>query len=552
VTVDNTPPRTAPAVATTDCTGVFTLDAAGDPDTVAFDWSDGRSGRSGRAEPERPGGRARLSLGSGANSVRVSAVDAAGNRGPGVAYSCMPPAGDAPGVAVPRVVAGESGTLTLTPRETGVVAYEYDFGDGERRVGAAPDGTAKLTWTPEHSGAATLTVSSVTATDEVSDPRQLSVPVIDPRPVLWSDLGRPGPRTDGVGVPVRVTIGSDLPEGSQYRYSVDGGAERSVAFAAQATVQVVPTHAGATVVTARAQRPDGTFTPAGTLALAISSGPLLKPAPELGSPAIAGRIGTVTLSSGQPGVAGYRYTFNDSEGERTVMAGPGGRATVEFTPDRPGWRVLTAVSVDADGTTSEARDYPIVVDDPAVQVTASWNGSAPALGMGVPGTFGFLGDLAEATTDYLWHVDDGPVRTIPRDADQAVTAVAYTPDHVGPSTLAVQRRFRDGSLSPVTEYHFQVGTLPHVVADPGHGAPGRPIAMTFAGGMPDVVSFDYQVVGDSDGVVDSAGTVLADSDGSAQVTFTPPTADGYRVIVTGHTADGTATDTATLKLPAGL
>jgi hypothetical protein len=184
-----------------------------------------------------------------------------------------------------------------------------------------------------------------------------------------------------------------------------------------------------------------------------------------------------------------------------------------------------------------------------VQVTASWPASGEALGMGVPGTFGFLGDLTDETTGYLWHVDDSPVRTMPRDAG-AITTVAFTPDHTGPSTLAVQRRFRDGSLSPVTEYHFDVGTLPHVVADPGRGVAGRPSAITFAGGMPEVVSFDYQIVGDSDGVVDNAGTVLADEAGAAQVTFIPPSADSYRVIVTGHTADGTATDTATLKIPA--
>jgi len=70
--------------------------------------------------------------------------------------------------------------------------------------------------------------------------------------------------------------------------------------------------------------------------------------------------------------------------------------------------------------------------------------------------------------------------------------------------------------------------------------------------MPRVVSFDYQIAGDSDGVVDTAGTVLADDDGAAQITFIPPSADNYRVIVTGHTADGAATGTATLKIPAGL
>jgi hypothetical protein len=48
------------------------------------------------------------------------------------------------------------------------------------------------------------------------------------------------------------------------------------------------------------------------------------------------------------------------------------------------------------------------------------------------------------------------------------------------------------------------------------------------------------------------GSAFWSHDGAAQITFVPPSADNYRVIVTGHTADGTATGTATLKIPAYL
>jgi hypothetical protein len=537
LTVDNTPPRTAPTVWTTDCTGVFVVDGGGDTDIVGFDWS--ARGRVGRVH----GDRARIQ--ASGDEVTVNAVDAAGNRGRAVGYACTPPAADAPEVSAPALVAGVAATLTLTPRANAVIAYEYDFGDGRRRVEAGPDGAARLSWTPGHSGVYTLTVAAETATGELSGARRQSVEVADPRPVLRAPAGELD-----VGAPVPVTVSSDLADGAELRYTVGGGPERAVRFAKKVTVPVEPTHAGPIVVSARVQRTDGTLTPAGTLTLAISSAPLIEPAPQLGAAAVAGRIGTVTLSPGQPGVVSYRYSFDDGSAEQTVAARPDGTAEVGFTPDRAGWRVLTAVSVSADGTVSDPRDYPIVVADPAVHVTASWPSASEALGVGVPGTFGFLGDLTDQTSDYLWHVDDGPVRTVPRDTDEAITSVAFTPGHTGPSTLAVQRRFRDGSLSPVTEYHFDVGTLPQVVADPGRGVPGKAIAVTFSGGMPRVVSFDYQIVGDSDGVVDNAGTVLADEDGAAQITFIPPSPDGYRVIVTGHTADGTATETAKLSLPA--
>jgi hypothetical protein len=534
LTVDNTAPRTPPSVGTTDCTGTFLLGAGGDPDTVAFAWSAG-----GRRDVVN-GHRAELSLGTGVDEIKVNAVDAAGNRGEQVTYSCTPPAHDAPGVSVPALIAGEAGTVTLSSHETGVVAYDYDFGDGRHRIGAGPDGTARLPWTPRRSGAYTLIVSSVTASGDVSGERRRSFTVIDPKPVLTSGDGR-------------AVISSELPDGLRYGYSVDGAPERTVRFAPEVTVPIEATHTGPVEVSARVERKDGSFTAAGRVTINLSSVPLIKPVEALGVAAVAGRIGAVTLAPGhQPGVVGYRYSFGPGAGEQTVAAGPAGTATVEFTPGDPGWCVLTAVSLSADGTVSATGARAIVVTDPAVQVTASWPTSGEALGLGVPGTFGFLGDLTGETTDYLWHVDDGPVRTMPRDAAEAITSVAFTPEHTGPSTLAVQRRFRDGSLSPVTEYHFDVGTVPQIVADPGRGTPGRPTTVTFAGGMPGVVSFDYQIVGDSDGVVDNAGTVLADDGGAAQITFIPPSADNYKVIVTGHTADGTASGTATLTVPAYL
>jgi hypothetical protein len=569
LTVDNTAPRTAPVVSSATCSdgqnvpGAFIFDAGGDRDTVAFAWYDDRSGRSGRIAARSPGGRARLSLPPdlpGDDSLQVSAVDAAGNRGPAVAYDfCSrdlpePESGSGPPDVASAEFAwnhdaflGQPGTFTFTPHGAGVVAYLYDFGTGGRqRIAATADGSATVPWTPPRSGDFTMHVAAVTAEGVISESARSTFYVADARPAVWSD---PGPT--GVGLPTRLTISSDRPGVRRYHYSFDGAPERSIPYGEQAAVQVVPTHAGPNVVTVRAELADGSMTAASTLTLMISSAPRVEPALVLGSPAIAGRIGSVKLSPGVPGVVSYRYTFNGSDGERTVAARPDGTATVGFVPDRPGRRLLTAVSVSRDGTVSDTRRYPVVVDDPQVQVTASWPSTGPALGLGVPGTFHLLGDLAGQTTAYLWHVDDGPVQVVPSDPAMAYTQVPYTPDHTGPSTFSVQRKFRDGTLSPVTDYHFEVGRRPWVASDPAVSVPGRVTTLALSGGMPGVVSFDYQITGDSDGAVDSAGTVLTDANGSAQVAFTPPSIDGYRVIVTGHTADGTATGTTTYRLAVG-
>jgi hypothetical protein len=571
LTVDNTAPRTSPVVSSATCSdgqnvpGTFIFDAGGDRDTVAFAWSDDQAGRSGRIDARRPGGRARLSLAAelpGDDSLQVSAVDAAGNRGPAVAYDVCPGdlpgpdraglAGAPPGVASDSfawdhdAVAGEPGTFTFTPHSDGVVAYLYDFGaDDRQRVDAGADGTATLKWTPPRSGDFTMDVAAVTADGAISESARSTFYVVDVRPIV-SAAAEP----TGVGLPAHLTISSDLSGVRQYLYSFDGTPERPIPYAYQAAVQVVPAHAGANLVTVRSKLADGTLTPASTLTLAVSSAPRVEMVRVLGSPAIAGRIGSVKLVPGEAGVASYQYTFNGSDGEQTVAAGPDGTATVKFTPDQPGWRVLIAASVSRDGTVSDTRRYPVVVDDPRVQVAASWPATGTALGLGVPGTFQLLGDLAGQTSAYLWQVDGGPVQVVPRDPAAAYTRIPYTPGHTGPSTFSVQRKFEDGSLSPVTDYHFEVGTQPRVAADdPGPGTPGKVTTLTLSGGRPGVVSFDYQITGDSDGAVDAAGTVLTDDNGSSQVSFTPPD-DGYQVIVTGHTADGTPTSTTTYALAA--
>src|SRR5262249_39248131 len=95
----------------------------------------------------------------------------------------------------------------------------------------------------------------------------------------------------------------------------------------------------------------------------VSTAPTIKPVPALGVPAIAGRIGTVTFTPAMAGVVSYRYSFGAGTPEQSVPAKPDGTATVDFTPDQAGWRVLTAVSIDADGDVSDRRTYPIVVAD---------------------------------------------------------------------------------------------------------------------------------------------------------------------------------------------
>ncbi|MFI6075688.1 hypothetical protein ACIA5C_29420 [Actinoplanes sp. NPDC051343] len=358
--------------------------------------------------------------------------------------------------ADPEPVSGEAGTFTFAPRRTDVAAYQYDFGDGvQQRIDADADGRATPAWTPDHGTLFTLTVRSVNADGTTSAPATWAFRVIDARPTVVSDAGANWPRTDGVGLPANVYISTELPDVTEYVYRYDGGPERSVPFDSEATVQVVPTHAGDSTFTAWARRADGSLTPATTITISISSGPTLALAAAYGSPAVAGRTGTVTFSPGLPDVVSYRYVFDGAQGEQTVDAAADGTATVPFAPGTPGWWELTVSSVSANGTVSDTRQYDLNVDDPKVSVYSAWDDWAPWGAPGEAGTFEFSGDLTAATTEYLWHVNDDPVRTAA--AADNPTVVGYTPDRSGENTLYVQRRFTDGTLSAITEHPFLVG-----------------------------------------------------------------------------------------------
>jgi hypothetical protein len=113
--------------------------------------------------------------------------------------------------------------------------------------------------------------------------------------------------------------------------------------------------------------------------------------------------------------------------------------------------------------------------------------------------------------------------------------------------LRVWAEFSDGAESPVTSYRFVVGTQPLVESETykengwGGGA-GVTGTFRFSGGMPGVTSFDYRIVRSETGEQASAGTATTDAAGAAEVPFTPPAAGSYDITVTGHAADGTATD----------
>lgn len=449
-------------------------------------------------------------------------------------------------------IAGRPGTFTLTPRTTRVVSYLYTFGDGNQQtVAAAADGTAELTWTPERGDYYSIYVRSVDADGNQSELTQYSFSVIDPHPTVYAD-------TYGkhVGEPVSVIAWTDLPDAVALVYSFDGGAQQTY-DGTYAWFDVVPTHSGDNSLVVWARLADGSLSPSTTTVLHISSAPQVVSRGPFTEDAVIGQPVSFTFTAAQEGATVFRYSLGSrydgtEHPEQTVAVGPDGTATVSYdVPDN--WGDVTAIvsSVTADGTVSDTTDLWVTVRNPHVQVSNPWPTdvwSGALGGVGVPGQFGFeVPELNEFTTKFVWRVDDGPAQEAPYDPWAWETLVGYTPERAGAHTLYVQREFTNGALSPVTTVPFEVGTRPLVTSGvypsggTGGGA-GQEGIFQFVSGVPGIVSYDYRFSADDSGAEAAAGTVDASAaDGSAQVAFVPEASGRYTLVVSGHTADGTAT-----------
>jgi hypothetical protein len=448
-------------------------------------------------------------------------------------------------------IAGTPGSFTFTPRTTHVVSYLYDFGDGnQHKIDAGPDGSAVLPWTPDKGGYYTITVYSVDEWGNRSQPTQESFSVIDPHPGVYANT-----YGSHVGDTISVSAWSDLPNAVAIVYSFDGGPEQTL-DGPYVTFDVVPTHAGDSIITARAKLGDGTLSPPTAYPLHINSSPQVTTRGPFGADLVLGRPATITFTAALADAAGFRYSIGAGSATQTVPVGADGRTTITYdVPADLGDATVRVTSLAANGTPSDTASVSVRLDNPRVEVNNPWppDYAEPVGGLGVPGQFGFAAyDLREETTKYLWHVNDGPVQEITPDPSAWETMVSYTPDRTGDNTLHVQRQFTDGSLSPVMTIPFKVGTRPLITsdvyqADAPSGGVDEAGVFRFSGGMPGIVSYDYRFIADSNGDEAAAGKVDAAADGSAQVTFTPPAAGYYTVLVAGHAADGTATTQASYR-----
>lgn len=341
---------------------------------------------------------------------------------------------------------GTTGVFTFRPRARGVVKYYWWFNDGgAQEVRAAADGTARVSWTPSFIGKYELFVESVTAGGTVSSYYDALVAVRDPRPIV-----QPAAGTHAVGDPVAVTISNSATQATGFVYSFDGGPQQSVTGTV-VTVQVTPTHVGASLFTAQTVLAGGTRSEAATATITATDMPQVSVAGPYGeTQPVATEPATFTFTPSVPNVVSYQYTV-DGDGPHSVAAGPDGTASITFTPDYA-QHSLSVSSVNADGVVSDARDYEYTSLSPSIYAYSDFSGGA-----GVPGIFFVLDDLTPVIVAYHWSVDGGPEQVTAAASDgETLTELDYKPTQSGTGTLQIQAEYNDGTRSPVTTSTFEV------------------------------------------------------------------------------------------------
>ncbi|WP_154941426.1 hypothetical protein [Micromonospora palomenae] len=343
----------------------------------------------------------------------------------------------------------------------------------------------------------------------------------------WWPTDRPAERTE-------LEFPYTLPSGSRFQYTIPDGVMThggTYAFTVRATDQYGDTSDWApecrfTVDTRIPARPVVTST----------DYPAAPYEPTAFGPGIPG---TFTFSpNGSDDVVKYEYTSWDS-GFGTVPAdGPGGTATVTYTPKNPGYHRLEVSSIDRTGNHSQTTLYEFYVRQTAPRIT---DGN-PTGGFGEPRELTLRPGM-ENVVEYSWQLNDGEPTTVRADAD-GTAKVTVTPRRGGANMVTVTSRTSDDLPSGTGEYYFYLASTPTISSPDfpldGSDGPlaGTPGTFIFAPGMPGVTEYVWSVGGGAQ------HTVAAKEDGTATVSYTPTEAGFQWIEVFSRTADGDESETA--------
>lgn len=441
----------------------------------------------------------------------------------------------------PRGYVGIPGSFKFTANGVDDVVGFY-WGEGYPSSFVPADhlgGSATVTWTPTREGPRTMVVRSVDRAGNTSSDASYDFWVQQDAPSVVDTNPDAAP-----GEARNLTVQAGLPGTVSFAYTVDDGAERTVAAGADgsARISVTPKPSGSWFAV-RGVTASGHVSASTQIFLAVRSEPIVSsvqfPADTAGAP--VGTPGTFHFAPRLSGVTEYVYSYNSGPWQ-TVAATADGTADITLTPSTPGTHRIVVYSRTADGGESATAAYgfqPFSIA-PTVDSTDYPEG-IEAGAPGFPGRF-FFWPTADDVVEYLYSVNGGPEETLAADPFFGFAVLDWAPPSIGEDnsglfTMRVRSRSGNGQLSDAREYLIVVAVrtpgIESDIFDPlGTAKVGQPGVFTFTSHQPYAVEFLYSIDGGPQ------QTLPVDADGRATLSFTAETPYSHDVVVRTRTADG--------------
>ncbi|MFG2052345.1 hypothetical protein ACGFIW_33550 [Micromonospora sp. NPDC048935] len=445
---------------------------------------------------------------------------------------------------------GVPGSFTLTSASDDTVSYLYSFysgdpGEYKEATVDAPElgGPVTLEFTPQASLSHELIVWAIDRAGNRSERASHAFVVKETRPTVFSSA-YPDWTTNpdyNVGVPGAFEFATRVPDTASFVWRIDeGGPSGTVAADAsgKATVMIAPTRGGAQTLYVHGITRDGTAHAPRAYRFSVDDAPVITV--DMPEKVTIGSSVTLHLAPRAPQVDAYLYWPEYSSVEQppvvktTVPARPDGTADLVWTATETGIDKLLIQSRSADGTLSTPRSRGIKVDGAAPTVTRTGTTEA-----GTSSTFTAQSRMANIV-DYVATLnDDESTRQILKPAANGKVTFSYTTMTVGHNYMSVVARNAAGIQTEKGSAVWTTTDAPQVSSTdfPENGS-GRLATgtFTFSSYLPGTFGYRYKVDGEP------AVKIPAQPDGTATLTWTPPSDGAYRLDVQRVLAGGKSSE----------
>jgi hypothetical protein len=447
---------------------------------------------------------------------------------------------------------GAAGSFTFSAASDDIVSYKYTFNDsvdggsstGEQTV-QATGGRATINWSPRTAGPTSVTVYAIDRAGNYSDQQYYSFYVRETRPYVFSaayqNVAGYGDLKYNVGVPGEFDFTSSIANTTSFVWHIDQDGPSGTVDAdasGKASVMIAPTKAGHQTLYVRNVAGDGLVHPEQAYQFYVDNGPAVTGDVDRG--VNVGSSLTFHLAPRTSNVTSYVYwnvaRDSSASAKTTIAAGADGSADLVWSADNTNEDTI-GVNVQArsaDGTLSEPRWLSMNVW--GVSPTLTRTGGDV---VGTTATITARTEMANPTQfEAVLNRDNTTKQIVPASADGtatfkfAVTKAQYTYVTVIARNAAGVHTDEGSTSWSVTDGPAVISTDFPASAS-GHIAPGT---FTFKAQQAGATKFIYTIIGAENYQAEAP----VGADGTARVSWTPPTSGYFYLQVISKTANGTS------------